>query len=322
MAYRTVLLHVNDEGRVARLIDAAAHLASRHQSHLIGLYVIPPVPTYGTSAMGAGMITSGLNTFREEAGRIEAAFAKATREQPFTAEWRLVTAQGKGVAETVMEHGRSADLIMASQRDPSWDFHTLLDEPERLAVESGRPVLLIPYAGQFSSFGKRVTIAWNGRREAARAAFDALPLLKMASTVRILWINPQDEVQDAGDIPTAEIAAALGAPRSEMRDRDDGGGGYRCRRRAVVESGRRRLRSAGDGRLRPLAPAGVRVRRRHPPHSAEHDGTGAHVALTGGGAGHQNLMRMSAPPWTRVPMSSLPEMPLVKASIVTLSETL
>jgi nucleotide-binding universal stress UspA family protein len=209
MAYRTVLLHVNDEGRVARLIDAAAHLASRHQSHLIGLYVIPPVPTYGTSAMGAGMITSGLNTFREEAGRIEAAFAKATREQPFTAEWRLVTAQGKGVAETVMEHGRSADLIMASQRDPSWDFHTLLDEPERLAVESGRPVLLIPYAGQFSSFGKRVTIAWNGRREAARAAFDALPLLKMASTVRILWINPQDEVQDAGDIPTAEIAAAL-----------------------------------------------------------------------------------------------------------------
>ena len=159
--------------------------------------------------MGAGMITSGLNTFREEAGRIEAAFAKATREQPFTAEWRLVTAQGKGVAETVMEHGRSADLIMASQRDPSWEFHTLLDEPERLAVESGRPVLLIPYAGQFSSFGKRVTIAWNGRREAARAAFDALPLLKMASTVRILWINPQDEVQDAGDIPTAEIAAAL-----------------------------------------------------------------------------------------------------------------
>ena len=209
MAYRTVLLHVNDEGRVARLIDAAAHLASRHQSHLIGLYVIPPVPTYGTSAMGAGMITSGLNTFREEAGRIEAAFAKATREQPFTAEWRLVTAQGKGVAETVMEHGRSADLIMASQRDPSWEFHTLLDEPERLAVESGRPVLLIPYAGHFSSFGKRVTIAWNGRREAARAAFDALPLLKMASTVRILWINPQDEVQDAGDIPTAEIAAAL-----------------------------------------------------------------------------------------------------------------
>ncbi len=209
MAYRTVLLHVNDEGRVARLIDAAAHLASRHQSHLIGLYVIPPVPTYGTSAMGAGMITSGLNTFREEAARIEAAFAKATREQPFTAEWRLVTAQGKGVAETIMEHGRSADLIMASQRDPSWDFHTLLDEPERLAVESGRPVLLIPYAGHFSSFGKRVTIAWNGRREAARAAFDALPLLKMASTVRILWINPQDEVQDVGDIPTAEIAAAL-----------------------------------------------------------------------------------------------------------------
>jgi hypothetical protein len=157
--------------------------------------------------MGAGMITSGLNTFREEAGRIEAAFAKATREQPFTAEWRLVTAQGKGVAETVMEHGRSADLIMASQRDPSWDFHTLLDEPERLAVESGRPVLLIPYAGQFSSFGKRVTIAWNGRREAARA--DSTPCRCWnGSTVRTCG-SIRKTGADTGNIPTAEIAAAL-----------------------------------------------------------------------------------------------------------------
>ena len=101
-------------------------LASRHQGHLIGLYVIPPVPTYGSHTMGAGMITSGLNTFREEAGRIEAAFAKATREQPFTP-----IGTRKGRRRDVMEHGRSADLIMASQRDPSWELHTLLDEPER-----------------------------------------------------------------------------------------------------------------------------------------------------------------------------------------------
>lgn len=209
MTYRTIVLHINDERRVHRLVEAAAFLAGRQQAHLVGLYVKPPVPTYGSTMIGAGLVKGGLGSFREEAGRVEAAFRKATEGLPFVTEWRAVAAHAQGVAETVMEHGRSSDLIIASQRDTAWDYSALLDEPERLAIESGRPVLIIPNAGNFPRFGDRVTLAWNGRREAARAAFDALPLLQAASIVRILWVNPQKEREDAGDIPTAEIAIAL-----------------------------------------------------------------------------------------------------------------
>ena len=209
MTIKTILLHANDERRVGGLVDAAAHLATRHEAHLIGLYVMPPIPTYGATTIGAGMIKSGLAQFREEAKRSQSAFEAACKGRPFVTEWRLVEPKFQGVAEAVMDHGRAADLIVASQRDRSFDFTHLLDVPERLAIESGRPVLIVPHAGRFAKFGHRVTIAWNGRREAARAVFDSLPLLKAAGSVRIVWVNPQETPTAAGDLPTAEIATAL-----------------------------------------------------------------------------------------------------------------
>ncbi len=209
MTYKTILLHVNDERRVAGLVDAATHIATRHEAHLVGLYVLPPVPTYGGTAFGASMIKSAMARFREEAGRVQAAFEAACKGRPFVAEWRLVDPEDQGVAEMVMQHGRAADLIIASQRDREFDFSSMLDVPERLAIESGRPVLVVPYAGRFPTFGKRVTVAWNGKREAARAVFDALPLLKAAQSVRIVWVNPQKDSLAPGDLPTADIAASL-----------------------------------------------------------------------------------------------------------------
>ena len=86
-----------------------------------------------------------------------------------------------------MEQARSCDLVIASQTDPDWDYSLLLDFPERLAIESGRPTLIVPHAGRFPRFGQRVLVAWNGKREAARAVFDALPLLNEAEAVRVLW---------------------------------------------------------------------------------------------------------------------------------------
>jgi nucleotide-binding universal stress UspA family protein len=209
MTYKTILLHVNDEQRVASLVDAASRLATRFEAHLIGLYVLPPVPTYGATSFGASMIRSGLAAFKQEAERVQAAFEAACRGRPFVAEWRLVDPKHQGVAETVMDHGRSADLVIASQRRREWDMSLVLDVPDRLVLETGRPVLVVPTAGRIEDVGRRITLAWNGKRESARAAFDALPLLKAAQSVRVAWYNPQAEGGTAGDLPTIEIAAAL-----------------------------------------------------------------------------------------------------------------
>lgn len=209
MTYKTILVHLNDENRVGRLIDAATFLGSRYEAHVIALYVMPPIPTYGPTAFGAGFIQAGLKTFRDAADRVHKAFEEACRGRPIVPEWRLVEPGELGVAGTVVEAARSADLVIASQRDRSFDFSAVLDVADRVILDCGRPVLMLPNVGQYPVIGDRVTVAYNSRREATRAVFDALPLLQAASRVRIVWVNPDDEPRAAGSLPGVELGAAL-----------------------------------------------------------------------------------------------------------------
>jgi nucleotide-binding universal stress UspA family protein len=84
-----------------------------------------------------------------------------------------------------------------------------LDVGDRLAVAAGRPVLIVPNAGVYCGIGSRVVVAWNGRREATRAAFDALPLLQQAKDVKVLWIDPRSEDEDAGAFAATDLCTAL-----------------------------------------------------------------------------------------------------------------
>jgi nucleotide-binding universal stress UspA family protein len=81
--------------------------------------------------------------------------------------------------------------------------------PEQVALASGRPVLIVPYAGHFDNVGRRVLIAWNATREAARAVSDAMPLLTSAELVTVLTIDPREGPHGHGELPGADIALHL-----------------------------------------------------------------------------------------------------------------
>jgi nucleotide-binding universal stress UspA family protein len=140
---------------------------------------------------------------------MRSAFEEAARGRGFVAEWRDDDADAFGVADCVVPYARTADLVVASQTDPEWAGSDRLDIADRLAIESGRPVLIVPNAGVHERVGETVLVAWNGRREAARAAFDALPILQRARSVKVVSVNPQSEREAAQDVPAADICSAL-----------------------------------------------------------------------------------------------------------------
>ena len=72
-------------------------------------------------------------------------------------------------------------------------------------MNSCRPVIAVPFAGKFKTLGKRVLVAWNGTREAARATHDALPFLTHADKVVVLSVNASGKVH----IPGADISTHL-----------------------------------------------------------------------------------------------------------------
>jgi nucleotide-binding universal stress UspA family protein len=46
--------------------------------------------------------------------------------------------------------------------------------------------VVVPSAGQYRDVGRRVLVAWNSSREAARALNDAIPLMRNAETVVVV----------------------------------------------------------------------------------------------------------------------------------------
>ncbi len=211
MTYKTILLHMADPRRARRLLEAAVPLARLMDAHLSALCVKPPfVVVPAVDGAGTTMtVDEHRIAYQAEVKKLKEIFEAATRGQQLKLEWREDDAGFVNVSETVIEHGRTSDLIVVSQADPTWSYTNFIEEPDRIATESGRPVLLIPNIGKNTTPAKRVTIAWNERRESARAVFDALPLLQQAEDVNVLWINPEKDQPHAGDLPGAAISTTL-----------------------------------------------------------------------------------------------------------------
>jgi nucleotide-binding universal stress UspA family protein len=209
MPFKTILVHLNDARRAEATLAAAIPLASRHGSHLIGMHVYSSMPAPPVSVpYGGKVLGSVVAAERKETQVIAAIFARMTVNRPFAAEWRALKVPHVDLPPIVMDHGRAADLIIAGQTDPDWDLSPLMDFPEHLALDSGRPVLVVPYAGRYPEIGRNVVIAWKAGREAARAVFDALPILVGAETVTILEIKERGDDRP-GLAPDTSIAAAL-----------------------------------------------------------------------------------------------------------------
>lgn len=98
----------------------------------------------------------------------------ATAEHP-NAHWQEVNGLR---SELVAERGKVADMIIIPQSKSGKPSSTF----EAAIMRSGKPVLLVPRVmTEFKA--DRVTIAWNGSTEVARAVTHALPILKKAQEV-------------------------------------------------------------------------------------------------------------------------------------------
>jgi nucleotide-binding universal stress UspA family protein len=212
MAYKTILVHCNDKKRISRIAGAAVELAERFQAHLVGLSVAPPVLVVPAGVPGSPdtiVIDERAQVYRRDNPAMKAVFQAAVGGKTLTSEWREEDTGTSTITDVVIRHARTADLIVAAQRDWHWSASAELDVGDRLAVAAGRPVLIVPNEGVHSGIGSRVVVAWNGRREATRAAFDALPLLQQAKDVKVLWIDPRSQDEDDGAFAATDLCTAL-----------------------------------------------------------------------------------------------------------------
>ena len=216
MALKDILVHVDNGSRSDARVAIALGLARQHGAHLIGLCVadIPNAEYFygATLPFAGGDPEQVVQRMRVDAAAasagIEAAFRDRMRREDVEGEWRFVEGH---VPATVALHARYADLTVVGQPNP----YDARDDTSRDAtvvtplMSSGRPILVVPFAGEFDRIGQHVLVAWNASREAARAVNDALPLLEKAAKVTVLAVNARQGVAGHGEVPAADIALHL-----------------------------------------------------------------------------------------------------------------
>jgi nucleotide-binding universal stress UspA family protein len=189
-------------------IEFAARLARERGAHLTAAFVWPPLAADGPSGYVRGTaIRDLIGAYHAEMVQLEAAcrvsFERAADREGLRRSWREVQPH-----EDLVAHARYADLAIVARCDSEVRGGLPLDLPQTLVVASGRPVVLLPPEPP-ASVGRRVLVAWNASREAARAVADALPFLAAAEAVEVLVVDAEPRPSGHGEEPGADIAQHL-----------------------------------------------------------------------------------------------------------------
>ena len=212
MSYKDLLVVLDSEAPARGRIDLAAALAERFEAHLVGLYPlpIPEAPRhfgYYDPALLDPFFGELRGRARETADKLREVFQHVTSLRGLSAEWRVIA---EGPEADPALHARYVDLTILGQLDPDrGETEMIQPRPEQVTLASGRPILVVPYAGRFETVGRRVLIGWNATREAARAVNDAMPLLAAAEAVTVLTIDPREGPDGHGELPGADISLHL-----------------------------------------------------------------------------------------------------------------
>lgn len=188
---KNVLLLIHDDkGQEARY-QAALDVARAVGGHLtcLDLTIIPAVMG-DYAAMGAGGL---LLAEEQESETIHATKMRARLEHedvPF--DWTEATGF---LSQTLEARTRLMDLVVLCTDEDGELFLRMRDVIGELLVQTGKLVLVVPPASRHLDLTGRAMIAWDGSADAEAALTAAVPLLSLARTVTLYYVD--DKSMDA-----------------------------------------------------------------------------------------------------------------------------
>ncbi len=212
MGYKDILVAVDGGEPTRRRLELAAALAERFAAHLVGLYLSilgeePEQQSFYDVPLFDPLYREFGRKIQAERATAQALFDAVAGRRGLSREWREAAGYPSQAAAL---HGRYVDLIVLGQLDPGETPAPLTRPlPEEVALMVGRPVLVVPYAGDFAEIGRNVLVAWDASRAATRAVGDAMPLLAAAQSVTVLSVDPKGGPGGHGAVPGADIGLHL-----------------------------------------------------------------------------------------------------------------
>jgi nucleotide-binding universal stress UspA family protein len=216
---KNLMVHLDQGARTTARLEMAVAVARRQQARLVGLFGQRARP-HQVGVVAAWPPEDYVQAAAASKRMFEAATADLAQ-----AEWQDVNRGGDAaLLGLITDRARNVDLIVLGQQDEQGYGQVPFELAEEVVVNSGRPVLVVPYVGNFAPVFKRPLIAWNASREAAHALNDALPLIEGCDEAIVLSLDTRYEQAEASCGAVAHHLACHGiATSTEVLVVDDVG---------------------------------------------------------------------------------------------------
>jgi nucleotide-binding universal stress UspA family protein len=205
MALKNLMVHLDGSERTAARLEMAVAIAQSHQARLVGVF------GQRAAAEQVGVVAHWPPAEYAQAAAASAAAFRQASGGLAQAEWLDIN---RGSDSALLHHitavARYADLTVLGQYDGNTAGKVPPDLPEELVVNSGRPLLVVPYVGRYAPIFERPLIAWNNSREAAHALNDALPLIAGCGEAVVLSLDTRYEEAQASCAAVARHLACHG----------------------------------------------------------------------------------------------------------------
>jgi len=186
---------MDNSAQCSTRLDLAIRIARENRAYLTGLYVITHPHYAPQGKVMDRKVQQVMELFQTRTA------GTGIESEYLCADWAVT---GDSMVEMLNYYAHPKDLVIIGQTVQSGDAPA--DLPERAVLGSGRPVLIVPNAGTFTSVGERVVVAWKAGRASARAVHDAMPFLSKAQEVFVVTVTSPGEQHMA---ETAENSAIL-----------------------------------------------------------------------------------------------------------------
>lgn len=249
MEFKTVLVDLTeDEARETRL-DAALTLASWFEGRVVAVTapgpLLDPYRSAGKETLRYLSMRADLLRQLDAAGT-EALVHAVRRFGSKIDTSHLVIEQEAGWA--LAQEGVTSDIILPALPGALPGLPPLLASAAEYAmVNSGRPVLVVPPSATIA-FAGTVVVAWNGRREAARAVADAMPMLRRAARVVVKIVVARGGASDHGGSALIRWLASHGVQAT--LEFDESSSTAECLLKALLVEKASLLVAGGYGRSR------------------------------------------------------------------------
>jgi len=189
MAIKNILVAFSGSETSRAAVQLARRMAEKYDAHVTGALTYAPSEVSTTlrpyaSAELTTMI-AGVEQDRRETIRTEFLEVLGLPESD-RVHWLEA---GGDVDYSLIDIAHTFDIVLIGQYDATRENRNLVPHPNLIALNSGRPVLIVPPVLSDTVLNDKAVLAWDGGKSAARAMSDALDILASKSEVMLVSVG-------------------------------------------------------------------------------------------------------------------------------------